>query len=155
MFYGTGNSSLFKYALVLLVVVSFPVAPSVAVGEDRAILIDFGVNTQQTTTTGWNNFTGAAGATPTASLNLVDSRGIATGITLIPTWSAMNFDVGVAGTAANFDGPYPIIPVGSDPPYFPSALRDSVYVRDGESLTLTLSNLSVDSSYGPVHSCFL
>jgi hypothetical protein len=110
---------------------------------NRSVHVDFGINTQQTMLPGWNNFTGAQLVEPTTTLNLIDSTGAATGITLTSVWSAMDNDTGIASTAANFQGPYP----DELPGIAQSALRDGVYVRDGQSLTLTLNNLPANTGY--------
>lgn len=129
-----------QYALVLIGMFSLG---HVAFGQERTMRVDFGLDTQLTTTIGWNNVSGFLGAEPTVTKNLVDSTGTLTGITLVPSWSATNDDTGIAGTAANYDGPYPAELAGLPQ----SALRDGLYVRDGETFKLTLSNLLPDRRY--------
>jgi hypothetical protein len=128
--------------LILFGIVS---APDVSLAVVRSMHIDFGVNNQQTMLPGWNNFTGVAGTEPTTVLNLIDSTGAPTGVVLTPTWSAadMDFDTGIAFPAANFQGRYP----DELPGIAQSALRDNLYVRDGYTLTLTLSNLPANTRY--------
>ena len=114
------------------------------VEEDKVIRVDFGINTQRTTAIGWNNFTGEGGTRPTSTLNLLDETGAATGIQLVPSWSADNGDAGIAAlTESNYDGPYPEQLDGIPQ----SALRDGVYVRDGLTLTMTLQNLDAHAAY--------
>ena len=117
----------------------------VSTAKATTVWIDFGINTQETATTGWNNVSGiaASGAIPAGPISLVDSLGNATAIDIsfTPTGST-----GVAGTGANYAGPYPAEVSG-----FPvSAVRDSVYVGSGGAagtLTAVLSMLNPTSSY--------
>ena len=117
-------------------------------GQSRYFQIDLGLTSQQTTVAGWNNLHGVSGARPTTVLNLIDTSGQPTGITMTPSWSAENLDEGISGPAADYAGPYPFFAVlpAPDPPS--SAFRDGVYVRDGESLMLTLNNLPIRAGYG-------
>jgi hypothetical protein len=117
--------------------------PGVSLAVIHAIDLDLGIDTQQSATTGWNNLTGPALTEPTNVLNLIDTAGAATGITLTPTWSAMDLDTGIALSAANYQGPYPDELSG----IAQSALLDNVWIRDGKSLTLTLNNLPANTSY--------
>jgi len=124
-------------------VLAAPPMSSVPPGS-TVMRIDFGINTQTTNLTGWNNVTGASGAEPVVALPLSDIAGNATGVILRTQWSQMSDDTGISGTAANFDGPYPS-PSLDDLPA--SALRDSVYVRDGQKLSLTLEGLDTLATY--------
>ncbi|HEY3394635.1 MAG TPA: hypothetical protein VGK58_18130 [Lacipirellulaceae bacterium] len=117
--------------------------PSVSLAVVRSIHLDLGINTQPTTATGWNHLTGAAGAKPVNVLNLRDSTGALAGITLTPSWSAMDDDTGIALAQANYDGPYPEELAGIPQ----SALRDNIYVRDGQTFTMTLTNLPANTRY--------
>ncbi len=117
--------------------------PGVSLAVIHAINLDLGIDTQQSLIPGWNNLTGPALSEPTNTLNLIDIFGAATGITLTPTWSAMDHDTGIALPAANFQGRYP----DELPGIAQSALRDNVWVRDGQSLTLTLNNLPANTVY--------
>lgn len=107
------------------------------------MLFDFGIDSQTTAVTGWNNFFGTGGSQPSITMNVKDTTGAFTGFTLAPTWSVFNSDTGVSGTAANYDGPYPAA-LSAIPQ---SALRDSVYVRDGETLKLVLNNLPANKYF--------
>ena len=55
----------------------------------------------------------------------------------------MDVDAGIALPAADFQGPYP----DELPGIAQSALRDNVWVRDGQSLTFTLNNLPANTVY--------
>ena len=113
-------------------------------GEDREIRIDVGADTQRTLATGWNNLTGAPNSVPEVNFELVDTLGDPTGINFATDWSFDSAsDAGIAFPAANYDGPYPA-EIGSLPM---SALRDNAYVRDGSTLTMTLSNLDPNATY--------
>ena len=113
-------------------------------GDDREIRIDVGIDSQRTLATGWNNFSGAAASRPQVNLALVDSAGDATGINFATTWNfTAASDAAIASTAANYEGPYPE-EISSLPS---SALRDGAYVRDGTTLTMTLSNLDPHAAY--------
>lgn len=96
------------------------------------ILVDIGISSQQTSTTGWNNLTAASGI-PASLTNLVTSTGTTTAISLTYTGTSSG---GIAGTGANWGGPYPsalsAIPA--------SALRDGLFLNSG-SITLTLGGL--------------
>jgi arylsulfatase A-like enzyme len=112
--------------------------------QDRVMRIDVGLNTQQTLTTGWNNFSGVANSRPEVTLGLVDTNGSQTGYTVSTDWTfnsgsdaALNLD------AANYNGPYPAELAGLPD----SALRDGAYVRDGAVLTMTLDNLDKHAEY--------
>jgi hypothetical protein len=113
--------------------------------DPRVIRIDVGINTQLTpAATGWNNLAGAAQQRPEVTLNLVDSNSVATGYTFQSDWTFVNAsDAQISGTAANYDGSYPT-EIANLPA---SALRDSAYVRDGATLTMTLDNLRADAAY--------
>lgn len=126
-----------------LILLGVGLMPGVSLAVIHAIDLDLGIDTQQSLIPGWNNLTGPALSEPTSTLNLIDIFGAATGITLTPTWSAMNNDTGIALPAANFQGRYP----DELPGIAQSALRDNVWVRDGESLTLTLNNLPANTVY--------
>jgi hypothetical protein len=112
--------------------------------EDRVMRIDIGLDSQQTTATGWNNFTGVANTRPEVSIELSDTTGDPTGYTFSTDWTvAGGGDAALNLAAANYDGPYPAEVAG-----FPaSALRDGAYVRDGAVLTMTLDNLDTSASY--------
>ena len=127
-----------RCSLILFGMVSMP---CVSLAVIHPINLDLGIDAQQTQLPGWNNLTGPALTEPTNTVNLIDTFGAATGITLTPTWSAMDNDTGVALPAANFQGRYP----DELPGISQSALRDNVWVRDGQSLTLTLNNLPANS----------
>jgi hypothetical protein len=131
-----------RCSLILFGVAS---APGVSLAVVRSMHIDFGINNQQTMLPGWNNFTGAALTEPTTVLNLIDSVGNPTGIVFTPTWSApdTNDDTGIALALANFQGRYP----DELPGIAQSALRDNLYVRDGYTFTVTLSNLPANTRY--------
>jgi hypothetical protein len=120
-------------------------APGVSLAVVRSMHIDFGINNQQTMLPGWNNFTGAGLTEPTTVLNLIDSFGAPTGIVFTPTWSApdVGSDTGIALALANFQGRYP----DELPGIAQSALRDNLYVRDGYTFTVTLSNLPANTRY--------
>jgi hypothetical protein len=126
-----------------LVVFGMMSMPGVSLAVIRAINLDVGVDSQQSLITGYNNLTGPALSEPTSTLNLIDSLGAATGITLTPTWTAMDHDTGVALPAANYQGPYPDELSG----IAQSALRDNVWAREGQSLTMTLNNLPANTVY--------
>jgi hypothetical protein len=117
--------------------------PSVSLAVIHAINLDIGVDSQVTLLPGWNNLTGPALSEPTNTVNLIDIFGAETGITLTPTWSAMDIDTGIALPASNFQGRYP----DELPGISQSALRDNAWVRDGHSLTLTLNNLPANTVY--------
>jgi hypothetical protein len=129
-----------RFSLILFGVAAMP---GVSLAVIHAINLDLGIDTQQSLIPGYNNLTGPALTEPTTTLNLIDIFGAATGITLTPTWSAMDNDTGVALPAANFQGRYP----DEIPGIAQSALRDNVWVRDGQSLTLTLNNLPANTAY--------
>jgi hypothetical protein len=120
-------------------------APGVSLAVVRTMHVDFGINNQQTMLEGWNNFTGLAGAEPTTVLNLIAYDNMPTGIVLTPTWSApdVGSDTGIALALANFQGRYP----DELPGIAQSALRDNLYVRDGYTFTVTLSNLPANTRY--------
>jgi hypothetical protein len=127
----------------LLFVIGVGSMPDVASAVVRSIHLDLGISSQSTTATGWNNLTGAALVEPTTALNLKDSADAATGITLTPSWSAMDDDTGIAMAQANYQGPYPEELTG----IAQSAVRDNIYVRDGQSFTMTLTNLPANTRY--------
>jgi hypothetical protein len=108
--------------------------------------IDFGINTQPTSLPGWNNFMGVGLTEPTTVLNLIDSTDVPTGIVFTPAWSAADTadqDIGIALPNSNFQGRYP----DELPGIAQSALRDNLYVRDGYTFTVTLSNLPANTRY--------
>jgi arylsulfatase A-like enzyme len=112
--------------------------------EDRVMRIDVGLNTQQTLTTGWNNFTGVIGSRPEVVLQLVDTTGSETGYTFSTDWTFTNgSDSALSSDAANYNGPYPAEVAGIPD----SALRNSAFVRDGAVLTMTLDNLDMHAEY--------
>jgi hypothetical protein len=127
----------------LLIVSGVWSMPGVALAVIHAIDLDLGIDIQQSSVAGWNNLTGPALTEPANMLNLIDTSGAATGITLSPTWSAMDADTGIALTAADFQGPYPNELSG----IAQTALRDNVWVRDGKTLTLSLNNLPANTVY--------
>jgi hypothetical protein len=131
-----------RCSLILFGVVA---APAVSLAAVRSIHVDFGINTQLTTIPGWNNLTGPAGTEPTTVLNLIDSVDMPTGIVFTPTWSAVDVasDTGIALALSNFQGRYP----DELPGIAQSALRDNLYVRDGYTFTVTLSNLPANTRY--------
>lgn len=103
--------------------------------QAASVLIDIGINTQQTSVTGWNNLTAGTGGTPANLTDLVNSSGASTGLTLDYFAAASN--VGIAGTGANYGGPYPAA-LSAIPA---SALRDGLFLNTG-TVNLTLGGLN-------------
>ncbi|MEM1356392.1 MAG: PEP-CTERM sorting domain-containing protein [Planctomycetota bacterium] len=124
---------------------------ALATGASAAtIQVDFGLDTQQTETLGWNNMTSDSGGQPADLTNLVDDAGDPTGIdlTYLKTGDGSgnnpNGAGGVAGSGANYNGPYPDA-LDSFPT---SALQDGLFfAQSGATITLTLSNLDTDLTY--------
>jgi hypothetical protein len=140
--------SLHRLQLVLrcsLILFGVASAPGVSLAVVRSMHIDFGINNQQTMLPGWNNFTGVALTEPTTVLNLIDSVGAPTGIVFTPAWSGVDTDsdMGLALAQSNFQGRYP----DELPGIAQSALRDNLYVRDGHTFSITLSNLPANTQY--------
>lgn len=116
------------------------------VASAATVQVDFGVNTQLSST-GWNNMTAGAGADPSDLTNLIDSDTNPTGFNL--TYA----DAGTAGTSgagANYDtavGGWAGYPAGlSGIPE--SAMRDGIFfAQSGGTVTLTLSNLDPNLTY--------
>jgi hypothetical protein len=114
---------------------------SAAFASAQTILIDLGLNTQETTGN-WNNASAAVSTLPAAITGLIDSDGNTTSIDLA---FAKSFGTAsnIAGSAANWDGPYPAELDGLPP----SALRDGLFVQQGGTGTLTFSGLDTGSTY--------
>jgi hypothetical protein len=83
------------------------------------IYIDFGRTGAETSATGWNNVTATVGGTAnnttvinaqgtpgTPSVELIDSTGAASGVTLSVAFT-QTYDTGAAGSGADYAGPYP------------------------------------------------
>lgn len=107
----------------------------------QTILIDLGLNTQETTGN-WNNASAAVSTLPAAMTGLIDSDGNTTSIDLA---FAKSFGTAsnIAGSGANWDGPYPAALAGLPQ----SALRDGLFVQQGGTGTLTFSGLDTGSTY--------
>ncbi len=123
-------------------------APGLAQSADyrqqNVFRVDFGLSTQTTPGTGWNNVAGAAGDETVVDMPLANSLGQDTGIRLRTVWSSVSSDdSGINAAAANFNGPYPYELDGLPQ----SALQDGVYVRDGQTLSITLQGLRVGYVY--------
>ncbi|MEN8773665.1 MAG: sulfatase-like hydrolase/transferase [Akkermansiaceae bacterium] len=105
-----------------------------------SILIDFGRNDNQTTEGNFNNVYGSGTAIETPIVELIDSEGADTGITL-----NSDFSLGGswAGSGADYLGPYPD-EVASQPL---SAIQDSMFIRDPASSMFTLTGLAPGTSY--------
>ncbi|HEX4415704.1 MAG TPA: sulfatase-like hydrolase/transferase [Lacipirellulaceae bacterium] len=109
------------------------------------MLVDFGVNTQQTTQAGvtWNNFTGTPYSDPTITKGVYDQGGGYTGIVMKSQFVNGGVATGVQDPSLNYDGPYPneLAGIPSD------ALRDGFYISDGSSLVITMSALDPHATY--------
>jgi len=118
--------------MAVCVAVTAFVAPAGA----AVVRIDFGHETQETAATGWNNVSGPNSAKPTGPFDLDNAAGTDSGIDLALTYTATS-NQGISGTAANYNGPYP-----AEVSAFPtSANQDSLFTREGETITLTFSGL--------------
>jgi hypothetical protein len=118
---------------------------SASMASADLVYIDFGLSSQATTGN-WNNVSATnAGDQPTANIaNLVDSTGALTGWSLNVSKTGGNANFGVAGTAANWDGPYPVA-VSS---VSTNALRDGLFLSEvGKDGLITFSNLNVSLTY--------
>lgn len=104
------------------------------------ILIDFGRTDNQTAVGNYNNVHGNGTAIETPMVDLIDSDGIDTGISL-----EVDFTSGGswAGTQADFAGPYPADVVAEEV----TALQDSMFIRDPARVTMTLAGLNVATVY--------
>jgi hypothetical protein len=106
--------------------------------------IDFGLDSQETAEAGWNHLSGTVGADPSpASLvDIVDSAGMPTAWDV--AWSESgDGQSGVAGTGANYAGPYPAGLAGLPE----DALKDGHYLQNGNQIELTFSDLDPSSTY--------
>ena len=129
--------------LTFCVAITFSV---VSLSAETTYQVDFGLDTQKTTDTGWNNLTGPSGGNPTNSpLSLVDSSGASSSVTLSYAENALNATgTGFAGTGANYTGTYPAA-VSSLPA---NALKDGFYFQNANNgITLTLNGLNSSVTY--------
>jgi arylsulfatase A-like enzyme len=122
---------------------SVNIPPRTGTNGESTMLIDFGINSRQTTATGWNNVTGAEATRPVVAMGLYDQGGGYTGIVLKTSWNGSGFDSGVGSLFNAYNGPYPA-EVGTYP--F-TALSDSFYARNGNTLTITLESLDAHATY--------
>ncbi|MDB4282267.1 sulfatase-like hydrolase/transferase [Akkermansiaceae bacterium] len=110
--------------------------------QAASILIDFGRNDNQTTEGNFNNVTGQGGSQglDTPTVELIDSEGATTGITL-----NVDFSLGGswAGAQADYGGPYPDA-VGVQPT---TALQDSMFIRSPAQTILTFTGLEAGRVY--------
>ena len=106
----------------------------------RSILIDFGRVDNQTTEGNFNNVYGTGTGIDTPVVELIDSEGADTGITL-----NSDFSLGGswAGGGADYLGPYPD-EVASQPA---TAIQDSMFIRDPASSTFTFTGLVPGTPY--------
>jgi hypothetical protein len=117
----------------------------VPIAHAAVVYVDFGI-ASQVTAGNWNNISGVnAGDQPTVNIgNLVDNTGVNTGWGLNVSKTAGNANFGVAGTGANWDGPYPSS-IASLPQ---SALRDGLFLSEnGKVGLITFSNLNPLKTY--------
>lgn len=105
-----------------------------------SVLIDFGRVDNQTEEDNFNNVYGTGTGLDTPAVELVDSDGNETGITLNVDFSAGG---SWAGAQADFAGPFP--DAISDQPL--TALQDSMFIRSPASTLLTLAGLEAGTSY--------
>lgn len=137
---------------------NFP--PRTGTNGVTTMLLDFGDSSQQTSGTGWNNFSGTTSSRPTDTKGLYDQGGGYTGILLKTSWVASGIDAGVASLANAYNGPFPASL--SDMPY--NALNDAFYVRNGNTVTFSVEALDAHATYdfefyaaassGPTYSLF-
>jgi hypothetical protein len=119
------------------------ILPLAAATHAATLQVDFGIGSQSTTDSGWNNMVSAsAGANPADITGLVDSTGAATTVDLAFSEAGPG-QSGVAGTGANYTGPYP----GGVSGLPSSALQDGLYLQNGNTITLTLSGLDPALTY--------
>ena len=110
--------------------------------------VDFGISSQETSTTGWNNMGDSTpGNNPGNLTGIVDSVGNTTGVSI--TYSEIG-TAGVSGSGANYTGSYPAA-LSSLPA---SALQDGLFFQQGPlpadppaSITLTISGLNDSLTY--------
>ncbi len=131
------------------------------VNGQSTMLIDFGDSSTKTSGAGWNNVSGSEGSHPTGTIGLYDQGGGYTGILMKTSWAAPGS--GGVSTLGQYvyNGPYPAA-ISNLPS---SALGDAFFIRDGNKMTLDLSNLDAHATYdflfyaaggatGPTYSLF-
>ncbi|MDB4408750.1 sulfatase-like hydrolase/transferase [Akkermansiaceae bacterium] len=107
---------------------------------DVSILIDFGRVDNQTTDGNFNNIYGTGTTVDTPSVELIDSEGANTGITLNSDFSAGG---SWAGTQADYAGPYPDEVAGQPV----TAIQDSMFIRSPATSLFTLAGLAPGTAY--------
>lgn len=144
--------------IVSRVVIGAIIAGLAAVGRADSIFIDFGRTGAETTATGWNNVAATVGGnqngtttingqgTPgTPSVELINSTGAASGVTLSLSFSAA-VDTGAAGSGVDYSGPYPA-KVSSWPT---TALADGFFSQinnGGSTMNMSFTGLDDDLTY--------
>jgi arylsulfatase A len=119
------------------------VPPRTSTNGTTTMLVDFGLNTQQTNLTGWNNLAGGADFDPSFAKGLYDQGGGYTGIVLKSSFVNAGSSTGVCASVCNYNGPYP-----SELTAYPAdALKDGFFVSDGQKLRMTLENLDAHATY--------
>jgi arylsulfatase A-like enzyme len=122
---------------------SVNIPPRTGTNGETTMLIDFGSDARQTSATGWNNVSGPQSSRPVVAMGLYDQGGGYTGIVLKTSWNGSGTDSGVGSLFNAYDGPYP-----SEVSAYPSsALSDTFYVRNGNTLTITLESLDAHATY--------
>jgi arylsulfatase A-like enzyme len=112
------------------------------VGGRSTINVDFGYVNTEVNFPGWNNISGIGDADPVVTLDLQDQTGADSGIILKTSWFNAGGDTGVA-TGINYNGSYP-----SELANLPAdALRDGVFMRDGNKLVISLESLNPQAIY--------
>jgi len=123
---------------------SVNIPPRTGTNGVSAMLVDFGQTSRQTSLNGWNNVSGAEATRPNIAMGLYDQGGGYTGIVLKTSWVGSGFDSGVGSLANAYNGPaYPSQLTG----YPWTALSDDFYVRNGNTLTITLESLDAHATY--------
>lgn len=104
------------------------------------ILIDFGRADNQTSVNNFNNVYGTGTGLDTPTVNLIDSEGADSGITLTVDFSSGG---SWSGSGSDYLGPYPA-EVAAQPL---TAIQDSMFIRAPASTTLTFSGLNIATTY--------
>ncbi|YCM42852.1 sulfatase-like hydrolase/transferase [Verrucomicrobiaceae bacterium 227] len=105
-----------------------------------SILVDFGRADHQTSEGNFNNVTGTGSGLDTPAVELIDSDGADTGITLNSDFSAGG---SWSGDSADYLGPYP--DAVADQPQ--TAIQDSMFIRSPASATFTFTGLEAGTPY--------
>lgn len=127
-------------------------------GQAETIYIDFGRTGAETTASGWNNVAATVGGTAnntttingqgtpgTPSVELIDSTGTASGVTLSVSFT-QTYDTGAAGSGADYAGPYPAT-VSTWPT---TALSDGFFSQinnGGSTMNMSFTGLDNSASY--------